>query len=728
MFTGMSVVWQILHKHTGLWRIFRLFLISFSVYKVATNFMTFSGLLCLAILGDNFQNINKEAILESVRCSQKEDGSFWSEGYGSESDMRFVFCAVAICHILQDNSYINWTSLKKFVRSSLNYDGGIGQGPGDESHGGSTFCAIASLSLSNRLWDGSILSRNEISRLVKWALWKQNHGFHGRAHKDDDSCYAFWIGATLEILNASHLMDQRELRSFLLTAQHQPLGGFCKVPDPAGFPDLLHTYFSLAAFSLLREPGFSPIHASLNLLYYCIHLQTSDMILLAPADLDQEETAFRIITHLKRFQQAADSLFDRTVARIDDLNVACQGLQSRMEAVSRKVSVLREMNAAGVLTCLSSFPPIDYTPAKDLLVPAPATPEKPIFKPKTPSFCVADIRRELQERKRFYIISHSNKSNAVDLSTDKRTLRRTAMFADMFYSDTDELAFGKKSYKNAGSGNREKPKNDSCVPTSCPTSNKDEIEIAAINSRLGSITDPLDYVPESGPIEDLDLPFILPDLPGVAEDPIMLDYDIVPSEFLHNSHAPIPDVSNDLKSETTNADNLETNANAEKSEKTADIDLDEVLAETPSLPSRKSPPIPMEVPTPPPPAPPPPPPPPSLLSPVPSTSRPSSLPNNERADLMAAIRAAGGASKAKLRNVGSSRRSVKDKESLSSSALSEKTSFPGNSLMVSLAKALEARRKAISGMNAQASTTTEMNYDGIGSTDRRTDDVDDEWK
>ncbi|KAK6732531.1 hypothetical protein RB195_016730 [Necator americanus] len=232
--------------------------------SVANLAQTYSGLLCLAVLGDNFQNINKEAILESVRCSQKEDGSFWSEGYGSESDMRFVFCAVAICHILQDNSYINWTSLKKFVRSSLNYDGGIGQGPGDESHGGSTFCAIASLSLSNRLWDGSILSRNEISRLVKWALWKQNHGFHGRAHKDDDSCYAFWIGATLEILNASHLMDQQELRSFLLTAQHQPLGGFCKVPDPAGFPDLLHTYFSLAAFSLLREPGFSPIHASLN--------------------------------------------------------------------------------------------------------------------------------------------------------------------------------------------------------------------------------------------------------------------------------------------------------------------------------------------------------------------------------------------------------------------------------------------------------------------------------
>ncbi|WKX95939.1 hypothetical protein Q1695_012414 [Nippostrongylus brasiliensis] len=225
---------------------------------------TYSALLCLAILGDDFKHVDREAILRTLTVSQKDDGSFWSEGRDSESDMRFVFCAVAICHILQDFSCINFSSLKSFIRSSLNYDGGIGQGPGDESHGGSTFCAIASLSLANRLWDGSVLSRKEIDRLVKWALWKQDEGFHGRAHKADDSCYAFWIGATLEILNANHLMEKDKLRAFLLTAQHQFMGGFCKIPEESGFPDLLHTYFSIAAFSLLREPGFAPINASLN--------------------------------------------------------------------------------------------------------------------------------------------------------------------------------------------------------------------------------------------------------------------------------------------------------------------------------------------------------------------------------------------------------------------------------------------------------------------------------
>ena len=34
-----------------------------------------------------------------------------------------------------------------YVQRSQNYDGGIGLGPGLESHGGSTYCAVAALAL-----------------------------------------------------------------------------------------------------------------------------------------------------------------------------------------------------------------------------------------------------------------------------------------------------------------------------------------------------------------------------------------------------------------------------------------------------------------------------------------------------------------------------------------------------------------------------------------------------
>lgn len=53
--------------------------------------------------------------------------------------------------------------------------------------------------MAGHLWDESVLTHKQIEKLVKWALWKQDEGFHGRTNKPDDSCYAFWIGGTLKV-------------------------------------------------------------------------------------------------------------------------------------------------------------------------------------------------------------------------------------------------------------------------------------------------------------------------------------------------------------------------------------------------------------------------------------------------------------------------------------------------------------------------------------------------
>ncbi|CAD6196941.1 unnamed protein product [Caenorhabditis auriculariae] len=233
-------------------------------FDAANLAQTYSALLCLSILGDDLSGVDRAAILRTITKSQKPDGSFWGQGVGSESDMRFVYCAVTICHILNDDEAIDWDRLGSFIRSSRGIDGGIGQGPGDESHGGSTYCAIASLAVANRLWNEKVLKMEDLDRVVKWAMWKQDEGFHGRAHKPDDSCYAFWIGATLEILNRYDCIDKRRLRDFLLIAQHSFMGGFCKLPEVGAHSDLLHTYFSLAAMSLLKEPLFWPVNAAMN--------------------------------------------------------------------------------------------------------------------------------------------------------------------------------------------------------------------------------------------------------------------------------------------------------------------------------------------------------------------------------------------------------------------------------------------------------------------------------
>ncbi|KAI4133468.1 MAG: hypothetical protein LQ338_000204 [Usnochroma carphineum] len=60
-------------------------------------------------------------------------------------------------------------------------------------------------------------------------------GFTGRCNKAADTCYAFWAGGSLAILNSLHLIDQDALRRYLLTKTQHQIGGFGKLPgDPPG--------------------------------------------------------------------------------------------------------------------------------------------------------------------------------------------------------------------------------------------------------------------------------------------------------------------------------------------------------------------------------------------------------------------------------------------------------------------------------------------------------------
>lgn len=74
--------------------------------------------------------------------------------------------------------------------------------------GGWTYCAIASLCLMGRL-DGA-LSPRELNRIRRWCIMRQQSGFHGRPNKPVDTCYSFWVGATLEVANT-------EMSSFFVT-------------------------------------------------------------------------------------------------------------------------------------------------------------------------------------------------------------------------------------------------------------------------------------------------------------------------------------------------------------------------------------------------------------------------------------------------------------------------------------------------------------------------------
>lgn len=38
-----------------------------------------------------------------------------------------------------------------------------------------------------------------MKNLKRWLIFRQQSGFQGRPNKDVDTCYSFWIGATLKV-------------------------------------------------------------------------------------------------------------------------------------------------------------------------------------------------------------------------------------------------------------------------------------------------------------------------------------------------------------------------------------------------------------------------------------------------------------------------------------------------------------------------------------------------
>ncbi|CAF1294637.1 unnamed protein product [Didymodactylos carnosus] len=139
--------------------------------------MTYTALVSLLILGDDLSRVNRQAIISTMKYLQLDNGSFVASVLSSESDLRFIYCACCISYLLDDWSGINTDTCTDYIKNCLTYEGAFGQVPGAEAHGGSTFCAIASLYLMNRLHD--VVHDKKQSQLVQWLLNRQSEGFNG---------------------------------------------------------------------------------------------------------------------------------------------------------------------------------------------------------------------------------------------------------------------------------------------------------------------------------------------------------------------------------------------------------------------------------------------------------------------------------------------------------------------------------------------------------------------
>lgn len=210
--------------------------------------MTYTSLAILKSLEIGYDNIDKNSIIKGLKFLQKENGVFSATFNGCECDMRFVYCACAISYLLDDWSGLDTDQVYEYIDNCITYEGGIALIPGAEAHGGSTYCGTASLALMDKLKD---LNEEKRSSLIYWCHQRQIGGFQGRTNKDVDTCYSFWIGATLTLLESFDDTDVESALSFILNRCQFKTGGFTKFPD--GAPDILHTFYSLCYLSLAKH-------------------------------------------------------------------------------------------------------------------------------------------------------------------------------------------------------------------------------------------------------------------------------------------------------------------------------------------------------------------------------------------------------------------------------------------------------------------------------------------
>jgi geranylgeranyl transferase type-1 subunit beta len=218
--------------------------------------MTMTALISLLILGDDLEHVQRRKIASSLVHLQLSNGAFLATRLSTENDLRFVYCACVVAFILNDWSGINQDLTTSFILQCRTYEYAFGQMPGAEAHGGSTFCAIAALALMNRLND-----LDHQDDLIRWCLQRQNEGFNGRPNKPDDSCYSWWIGATLNLLNKDNFINFNLNQTYLHATEAKITGGFSKWPNST--PDPLHSYLSLASLALMKHKTLKKIHPAL---------------------------------------------------------------------------------------------------------------------------------------------------------------------------------------------------------------------------------------------------------------------------------------------------------------------------------------------------------------------------------------------------------------------------------------------------------------------------------
>jgi len=249
---------------------------SSSMSELPNLIITYTALLSLAILRDDFQNLDREGLKKFLKSVQCESGAFATSPVDAiasseeeiNADVRMTYCAFVICSLLDDFTCIDLEKALEFVRQCRTYEGAYGQVPGLEGHGGPTYCSLAALYLAPASKTSQPLSKSQVEQTLRWLSHNQVFledenagtgigGFRGRTEKEADACYSFWCCASVEILR-SHVNAETtdsDLTFIDKSANARWVercmfkwGGVAKTPGE--MPDPYHTYLALASVAV----------------------------------------------------------------------------------------------------------------------------------------------------------------------------------------------------------------------------------------------------------------------------------------------------------------------------------------------------------------------------------------------------------------------------------------------------------------------------------------------
>ena len=170
---------------------------------------TYAAVLSLAILSSHPACADQALdVLRSARAGIyrflmrcKVDNSRGPGGFrvsrDGEVDTRGAYTVLSVASLLNLLTADLTAGVGEWLATCQTYEGGMGGEPGNEAHGGYTFCGLAAAVLLRST------DRLDLDRLLKWAANRQMEregGFQGRTNKLVDGCYSFWQGALFPML------------------------------------------------------------------------------------------------------------------------------------------------------------------------------------------------------------------------------------------------------------------------------------------------------------------------------------------------------------------------------------------------------------------------------------------------------------------------------------------------------------------------------------------------